>query len=247
MQRYFIAKKQIRNGLVTFTSDDAHHIQRVMRMDVGEKIIICNEDGVCHIAILVEMGEKVVARIFEPLTTVTEMPVQVTIAQGLPKGDKLELVLQKGTECGAFSFIPVAMERSVVRLDPIKSLKKLERWQKIAKEAAEQSHRQRVPQVHPVTPFSAFLQMSGEFDLKLFAFEETAKSGEMPQLKESLAQMAPGSSILVVVGPEGGISPKEAVALMGAGFLPCALGPRILRTETAPLYILSAVSYAMEL
>ncbi|MCL1948486.1 MAG: 16S rRNA (uracil(1498)-N(3))-methyltransferase [Turicibacter sp.] len=247
MQRYFLKNEQIASGRATIIGDDAHHITRVMRGASGDRIIVCDEGGACFLAALKTLGTDVVADIISPLQNSTEMPVPVTIAQGLPKGDKLELVLQKGTECGATAFIPVSMARSVVKLDAKKSAKKLERWQKIVKESAEQAHRQKVPAVHDVLPFAGLLKQAEEYDLKLFAFEETAKSGEMSQLKKSLAGLSPHSKVLLLVGPEGGISEGEASDLVAAGFLPCALGPRILRTETAALYLLSAISYQVEL
>lgn len=247
MQRYFLANEQLTESNALILGDDAHHISRVMRGKIGDEIIVCNEEGICYAAKLKQLGEEVTAELVSKLDKETEMPVAVTIAQGLPKGDKLEMVLQKGTECGAMAFLPVAMDRSVVKLDPKKAAKKVERWQKIAKEAAEQAHRQQVPRVYGVASFKEMLAIGADYDVKLFAYEETAKHGELSQLKASLNQVVHGQKILVVVGPEGGISEKEADALTAAGFLPCALGPRILRTETAPLYLLGAISYATEL
>ena len=177
----------------------------------------------------------------------TELPIEVTIAQGLPKGDKFEWVIQKATECGASEFIPLEMERSVVKLDARKAGKKIERWNKIAKEAAEQSHRQMVPNVTSVQTLKQLLANASQYDICLFAYEETAKQGELAQLKQTLSTIENYKKLLVIVGPEGGISEKEETILLESGFKPCALGPRILRTETAPIYILSAISYALEL
>lgn len=187
------------------------------------------------------------AKVVRPLEGVTELPVAVTIAQGLPKGDKWETVIQKGTECGAAAFIPVAMARSVAKVEPKKEARKLERWQKIAQEAAEQSYRQLVPVVSPAVSFKHLVSLANDFDVCLFAYEEAAKAGEKSRLKHIIEGLRPGMRLLVLVGPEGGISPEEAEILTGAGFIPCGLGPRILRTETAPGYVLAALSYAFEL
>ena len=248
MQRYFLKNDQFQNGKVLIADDDAHHMTRVMRMKIGDKFIGCNENKECfYIEILAIENEVVHGNIVEQLHQQTEMPIEVTIAQGLPKGDKFELVLQKGTECGAANFIPVKMDRSIVKLDSKKEAKKVERWTKIVKEAAEQSHRQSLPRVNGVVDFKNLLTMAKNYDACLFAYEETAKAGKMPQLKQTLKNIPLGASLLILVGPEGGISESEESMLVDAGFLPCALGPRILRTETAPIYILSAISYALEL
>lgn len=171
----------------------------------------------------------------------------MTIASGLPKGDKLELIIQKGTELGAFSFLPFSAKRSIVKWDEKKAVKKVERWQKIAKEAAEQSHRRFIPNVHNPVNLSVLINLSQEFTYKLIAYEEVAKQGEGSVLAETLLQMKPGESLLVVFGPEGGLAVDEIEVLINNGFRACALGPRILRTETAPLYLLSALSYQFEL
>ncbi len=247
MQRYFLTNEQFNENKVVITGEDAHHISRVMRQKVEDQVIVCNENGQSFILTLTAVEkDEVMGEISEVLSSSSEMPVSVTIAQGLVKGDKFEWVIQKGTECGASAFMPVAMKRSVVKLDPKKEKKKGERWQKIAKEAAEQSHRSLVPTVHEVQTFGEFLNQLVNYDVCLFAYEETAKKHEMSQLRQTLASVKPGDKLLVLVGPEGGVSESEVEKLEAAGVLPCALGPRILRTETAPLYFLSAVSYALE-
>lgn len=248
MQRYFLKNNQFQQNIVKITDEDAHHIARVMRMTEGEQIIVCNEQKDCfYLTLTAVTADEVIGELGEVIENDTELPIEVTIAQGLPKGDKFEWVIQKATECGASHFIPVSMERCVVKIDAKKEVKKVERWNKIAKEAAEQSHRQAVPLVHGVQTFKAFLDKSSEYDVCLFAYEETAKQGELAQLKQTLKLIKPGASLLVLVGPEGGISEKEVELLTHKGFKPCALGPRILRTETAPIYILSAISFALEL
>lgn len=247
MQRYFLKNHQFQDKQVRITDEDAHHIARVMRMVVGEQIIVCNEEKECYYLTLTSVtSDEVIGEIKEAIEADTELPIDVTIAQGLPKGDKFEWVIQKATECGAAHFMPVGMERCVVKLDAKKEVKKVERWNKIAKEAAEQSHRQAVPTVHAVQSFKAFLEQAKQYDICLFAYEETAKKGELAQLKQTLKEIKPGATLLLLVGPEGGISEKEVELLTQQGFKPCALGPRILRTETAPIYALSAISFALE-
>ncbi|MTM40461.1 16S rRNA (uracil(1498)-N(3))-methyltransferase [Turicibacter sanguinis] len=247
MQRYFLKNHQFQAKQVRIADEDAHHIARVMRMEVGERIIVCNEDKECYyLTITAVTPDEVTGEIGEAIESDTELPIEVTIAQGLPKGDKFEWVIQKATECGATNFMPVSMERCVVKLDAKKEVKKVERWNKIAKEAAEQSHRQVVPKVHSVHTFKAFLEQSKHYDVCLFAYEETAKQGELAQLKQTLENIKLGATLLLLVGPEGGVGEKEVDLLIQHGFKPCALGPRILRTETAPIYALSAISFALE-
>lgn len=247
MQRYFLNNTQFQGDGAIITGDDAHHMSRVMRMEPGDQIIVCNEDKACHFATIKQMnGQEIEVTLDSVIEAQTELPIEVTIAHGLPKGDKFEWVIQKATECGATNFMPVSMERCVVKLDAKKEVKKVERWNKIAKEAAEQSHRQVVPKVHSVHTFKAFLEQSKHYDVCLFAYEETAKQGELAQLKQTLENIKPGATLLLLVGPEGGVGEKEVDLLIQHGFKPCALGPRILRTETAPIYALSAISFALE-
>lgn len=248
MQRYFLKNNQFDKDLALITGDDAHHMSRVMRMTIGDQVIVCNEDKSCYYATIKQIKDQEIEVTLDSMIEAqTELPIEVTIAQGLPKGDKFEWVIQKATECGASEFIPLEMERSVVKLDAKKAGKKIERWNKIAKEAAEQSHRQMVPTVTSVQTLKQLLAQASQYDICLFAYEETAKQGELAQLKQTLSTIENHKKLLVIVGPEGGISEKEEVLLLESGFKPCALGPRILRTETAPIYILSAISYALEL
>ncbi|AOM82581.1 16S rRNA (uracil(1498)-N(3))-methyltransferase [Salisediminibacterium beveridgei] len=248
MQRYFLATENFKGDLVRLTGDEAHHIARVMRMAADDQIICCNESGKSAIVELTQVEkEEVYGRIRQWLDENSELPVEVTLAQGLPKGDKLEMIIQKATELGVTAITPVAMARSIVKLDPKKAAKKQERWKKIAKEAAEQSHRQRVPEIQSVQTLKELIKQAGPFDLVLAAYEEEGKSGNHEGLPELLSGVQEGSRILFVIGPEGGFSSEEIVMLKDAGIFPVSLGPRILRTETAGLYSLSVLSYHFEL
>ncbi|MFZ3588209.1 16S rRNA (uracil(1498)-N(3))-methyltransferase [Bacillus sp. DJP31] len=248
MQRYFVPSTQFSNQELIITGDDAHHINRVMRMDLEDQIICCNDLGesfLCEITKLT--NDDVHLLIVEWLKETKELPVNVIIASGLPKGDKLELIIQKATELGCNQFVPFNAARSIAKWDEKKGDKKLDRWVKIAKEAAEQSHRTRIPAIQKPCSFEELIKLSEKFDYKMVAFEEAAKAGEKSQFASLLHTMKPGQSILVVFGPEGGLTEKEIKQLNGQGFVTCGLGPRILRTETAPFYVLSAISYHFEL
>lgn len=247
MQRYFINEPAVDN-IFTIQHEDARHIVKVMRMQAGDEIICVddqNRSALCKIAKITD--ETVHAEVVQWMEGSAELPIDVTIASGLPKGDKLELIIQKGTELGAFQFIPFTAARSIVKWDEKKAAKKLERWNKISKEAAEQSHRTRVPFVAEPCSLQKLIKHSEAFTHKVIAFEEAAKQGESSQLNLTLMSMQKGDSLLFVFGPEGGLSEQEVSILHDNGFISCGLGPRILRTETAPLYALSAVSYHFEL
>jgi 16S rRNA (uracil1498-N3)-methyltransferase len=248
MQRYFVSNDQIINNTLKISGDDSRHIIRVMRMKEGDSFICCNENGETVLCQLDKIeNEDVYATIVKWYKEEKELPIRVTIAHGLPKADKMELVVQKGTELGASQFLPFLASRSIVKWDEKKGRKKTDRLQKIAKEAAEQSHRTLIPKVELPYSFKQLLDVSEQYHTKIIAFEEEAKQGETSNLSNAFDGLTHGDNMLVVIGPEGGLSKEEVAELKQHGFIPCGLGPRILRTETAPLYILAAVSYYFEL
>ncbi|WP_227934909.1 16S rRNA (uracil(1498)-N(3))-methyltransferase [Alkalihalobacillus deserti] len=248
MQRYFVAKEQMTNQEVKVTGEDVKHISRVMRMDVGDEII-CSNNGSRTVRCVISAVEdqKITANIIEDLIPNTELPIEVTIAQGLPKGDKLDLIIQKGTELGATAFIPFSASRSIVKWDQKKAGKKIERLEKIAKEAAEQSYRERIPAVHNIHSLAELKKQMALFDSVILAYEEVAKEGEQAQFAATLKTLSQGQKVLVIIGPEGGLTGEEVEQLSLAGALACGFGPRILRTETAAMYALAALSYHFEL
>jgi 16S rRNA (uracil1498-N3)-methyltransferase len=247
LQRYF-ANETNQNSQLIISGDDYHHIVRVMRMSEGDKLICVNSQGKSSVCTIAEITDKNIScNIVEWIDESSELPIRVTIASGLPKGDKLEWIIQKGTELGANQFVPFTAARSIVKWDSKKADKKVERWQKIAKEAAEQSHRNKVPTVHSPLTLSALIEMSHLYDCKLIAYEEESRKGEKSILAQTLQNLQESQTLLVVFGPEGGLDSREIQLLQQNGFISCGLGPRILRTETAPLALLAAVSYHFEL
>lgn len=245
MQRYFIEGKIPDNRITEITGDDAKHIAKVMRQGAGDELIAVME-GKAFRATILSAERDVELRLDSELPADAEMPKRVTIACGLPKGDKLDLITQKSTELGMHALLPFAAERSIVKWDAHKSDKKIARLQKIAKEAAEQSHRTLIPAIHNVHSFKQLLEASASYDCVIVAYEEEAKTGNPVRFADILKTLYDKSSILIVFGPEGGISEKEVSGLKEAGALFTSLGPRILRTETAPFYALSAMSYEFE-
>ncbi|RXI99393.1 16S rRNA (uracil(1498)-N(3))-methyltransferase [Anaerobacillus alkaliphilus] len=248
MQRYFVTNNRLTETTFSITGEDVKHVSKVMRMSSGDQLICINEDGLvtqCEIETIT--SDEVNGKVVKVLEENTELPVKVTVAQGLPKGDKLELIVQKGTELGAYSFLPFQASRSIVKWDEKKGEKKIERLGKIAKEAAEQSYRRLVPKIHNHMSFQQLIKESVHYDIKIVAFEEQAKLGEVKNLAKAFQQAQLGNSIFVVIGPEGGLTNEEVTFLEQAGFISCSFGPRILRTETAPLYFLGAISYHFEM
>ncbi|MBE1553705.1 16S rRNA (uracil(1498)-N(3))-methyltransferase [Sporosarcina limicola] len=246
MQRYFLEKPFNEEGKATIAGDDGKHITRVMRMTVDDEVIVVSNGEAFTSAITEMLSDGVVIQRDESPLPANEMSIRVTIACGLPKGDKLDLIVQKGTELGMAGIIPFEAERSIVKWDEKKGVKKVERLRKIAKEAAEQCHRTIIPEVEFPLSFKQLMEKSTYYDVILVADEEDAKSGEPHRIADRLKTVYPKQKVLVVFGPEGGLSRNEAEILCTGGFLPMALGPRILRTETAPLYLLSAMSYEFE-
>lgn len=245
MQRYFI-ESPIEKARIT--GDDARHIARVMRMKEGEEIIVVAQN-IAHICTITAFeGDDVLVQASEHTIPSPELPVQVTVACGLPKGDKLELITQKATELGMYALLPFEADRSIVKWDAKKGAKKQERLQKIAKEAAEQSHRTHIPVIHEPVSFKQLVKLAENYDAIYIADEEDAKAEKRTRFAEKLKNVydKKSKSILIIFGPEGGIARKEADALIEVGAQTMSLGPRILRAETAPLYALSAISYEFE-
>lgn len=247
MQRYFL-EEPYGVGPYEVSGEAFHHMIRVMRMKSGDRVFLVFCDQTAIIAEITEVAlESVALKEVAKEQQEKELPIAVTIASGYPKGDKLEWIVQKGTELGATAFIGFPAQASVVKWDGKKLVKKEQRLAKIAQEAAEQSQRQKTPTIQLLTSFKELLTVVADYDWVLVAYEESAKAGEVAKLAQVLSQVRTGERVLAIFGPEGGIMPAEIKALTEAGGQLCGLGPRILRTETAPLYLLSAVSYQLEL
>ena len=246
MQQYFVNGRAPQGIFQIKDKDTAKHMFSVMRLQADDQTVLVFDDGIKRLARVVDSQSKSV-EIIEELADNVELPVSVTIAMGFPKGDKLEFVAQKATELGMAALWAFPADWSVVKWDGKKLGKKAEKLEKIAQGAAEQSKRNRIPAVRLFEKKTDFLAQLTGFDQIILAYEEAAKAGEQANLVKALSGLETGQSVLVIVGPEGGVSPEEVAAFEGAGAVKTGLGPRILRAETAPLYALSAISYATEL
>ncbi|HHU55575.1 MAG TPA: 16S rRNA (uracil(1498)-N(3))-methyltransferase [Acholeplasmataceae bacterium] len=238
MQRYFIDSKQILNNIVTITNSDVHHIKNVMRMKVNDEVIVCDNLANTYLSKLISIEkDKVLLEIIDKINENNELPIDITIAHGVVRREKTEEVIRRITELGCYEYLPVLMKRSVVKVYQDRS----ERQNKIIKEASEQSHRNRLMILSSVISFQELINRKDEFDLCLYAhFNKNVKS-----IKKIIENFH-GRKILVAVGPEGGFADEEVLKLDEAGFIPITLGKRVLRTETAPLYVISVFGYEFE-
>ena len=242
MQKYFLSKEEFEKKEIV---SHCHHICDVMRMKINDEIII----SVLGIPYIVNLSfvssEKCLFDNERMINEVTELPVCVDLAQGYAKGEKMDYIIQKATELGVSGIYPIVMKRSIVKIEENKKTSKLDRMQKISLEASRQSHRNIPSKIYPV--FSLKEIDFSQYDKIIIAYEEKAHNNELCEFKKTLKSLKENESILLVVGPEGGIDASEIAYLEEKGAISCSLGPRILRTETASLYMLSAISYEMEL
>ena len=244
MPKFFVDRELISDTSVTLLGDDAYHIARALRMAVGDEINVsdgCGRELVCRLT-KIRDGECTADIIAEGEKN-AESPVDITLFMAMPKGDKLEVVVQKAVELGAVSVVPFESERCIKRPSPEKAAKLTERLSRIAREAAKQCGRSRLPEVGALISLLDMTNRLKSFDLSLFCYENEGEK----TLKKVLEESRTVKTVAVIVGAEGGFSPAEAERIKAAGGISVGLGPRILRCETAPDYALSVLSYHFEL
>lgn len=245
MHRFFVEPSQVGEKEIAIWGSDVNHIKNVLRMKIGEEILISsgeNTEYTCYIKEFQE--EKVLAHIMYAQEAGYELASKLYLFQGLPKGDKMELIIQKAVELGVHEIIPVASKRAVVKLDKKKEEKKLTRWQAISQSAAKQSKRMYVPEITRVMSFQEAVSYAGKLDVVLLPYE-LAK--DMKETREIISGIEKGQSVGIFIGPEGGFEESEvALAAEHAGAKAITLGKRILRTETAGLTALSVLMFALE-
>ncbi len=244
MRRFFTEPDQIRGGRAVITGEDVRHIRQVLRMVPGDPLLVCCGDEweySCRIRTIEE--DRVEAEILDAQKPGKELPSRLVLFQCLPKGDKMELIIQKAVELGAAEIVPVASARCVVRLDPKKAANKGKRWNSIAAEAAKQSKRMVIPPVHELMGWQEALEYAKGMDVRLIPYEKSEGIGRTRQI---VSEIRPGQSVAVFIGPEGGFEETEVEAAEALGFQPISLGKRILRTETAGMTVLSILMYLLE-
>ena len=232
MYNFFVEDNSRAGDVYFVTGADHNHIKNVLRMHAGNTILI-SEGGKSHLCEITEISETAVtARVVEENYNETELPVKIYLFQGLPKSDKMELIIQKAVELGVYAVVPVEMHRSVVKLDEKKKESRRARWQAIAESAAKQSKRNAIPEVTDVLTYKQAMAKAAEMDVFLVPYEN--EKG-MLATKEALEKMTRGASIGILIGPEGGFEPKEVAEATEAGGVTVSLGARILRAETAAI------------
>lgn len=252
MSKFFVKTEQINNNDIVIIGDDVNHIINVLRMKKTDEIQICNQDtGDNYNAEIVNYSKnEVECKIISKINETTESNVHITLFQGIPKFEKMELIIQKNTEVGIKSIVPVIMERTVVKLDEKIASKKLERWQKIAEIVAKQSMRDIIPQIGNITKLKDI--DTTEFDAVLVAYENEEHNMLKTELQKLERKIKSNNSseqqynIAIVIGPEGGISEKELVMLAEKNAKFVSLGKRILRTETAGVVMAGNIIYELE-
>jgi len=244
MYQFFVEPENICGNQIVITGDDVNHIKNVLRMKTGEEIAVSNGiDGKEYRCAIEEIGEEVLCKLLFIKEDGVELPSEVVIFQGLPKGDKMEMIIQKTVELGICEIVPVATSRCVVKLDAKKEKSKLQRWQSIAEAAAKQSKRRYVPQVSSVMSFKEALSYAKTMDVLLIPYE---MAEDMPYTRSIIENIKPGQKVGFFIGPEGGFDEKEIEIAKESGVIPITLGKRILRTETAGLTLLSWIMYQLE-
>ena len=245
MHRFYVSKDQIDENNITISGQDVNHIKNVLRMKSGDEIVICDGQGKdCYCIINRVCDDVVIASIKSIADTGTELPVRITLFQGIPKSDKMELIVQKAVELGVYEIVPVMMARSVVKyFDAKKESKKLERWQAISEGAAKQSGRGIVPNILPVMSFKEAISYAKGMDWAVLPYESAKGIGGT---RDSLECLKNCKTAGIIIGPEGGYESSEVELAIDNNIPPVSLGRRILRTETAGLTLLSMMILYLE-
>ena len=244
MYHFFAEHENIFDDYIDIRGGDVNHIKNVIRLKPGDEVLISSGDNYDYHCVIDTIGDDVVrSRITEVNEKGNELPVKVYLFQGLPKSDKMELIVQKAVELGAYEIIPVATKRAVVKLDEKKALKKVERWRGIAESGAKQSGRNVIPKVTNVMSYKDALTYARGLDILLIPYE---LAEGMKETKQVIEEIKRGQSVGIFIGPEGGFETQEVEDAIANGARAITLGKRILRTETAGLTTLSILMYHLE-
>ncbi|MDY3250139.1 MAG: 16S rRNA (uracil(1498)-N(3))-methyltransferase [Candidatus Choladocola sp.] len=245
MYHFFVTPEQIGDKRIRIEGSDVNHIRNVLRMVPGEQITVssgCDQKEYrCELEKLEE--DCVTAKIMWVEESGAELPSKICLFQGLPKGDKMELIIQKAVELGVYEIVPVATKRTVVKLDKKKEEAKRKRWNAISESAAKQSKRLIVPEVKPVMSFAEAVAYAADYGKKLIPYE---LAEGMETTRNIFADIHAGDSVAIFIGPEGGFDEREILTAQEAGIRPITLGRRILRTETAGMTVLSVLMFQLE-
>ncbi|TCK98397.1 16S rRNA (uracil1498-N3)-methyltransferase [Natranaerovirga hydrolytica] len=244
MHRFFIEEKQIDDNKIKITGSDFNHIKNVLRLKIGDEIEICNGQAKEYCCIIDEIHtNEIIAIIQQENKSNTELKTKIILFQGLPKNDKLELIIQKAVELGVFEIVPIQTKRTIVKLDKKKESKKIERWNGISLAAAKQSKRGIIPKVKNIMIYKEALDYAtSQVDVVVIPYEKATNMKATKEIIDNLNVKTVG----IFIGPEGGFEEEEIKQAVGQGAKPITLGKRILRTETAGLSIISILMYRFE-
>lgn len=244
MPRFFVTPSQVQNGEIVIQGNDVNHIKNVLRMRPGDELSISDGAGMDYFCTIRSIErDEVCLNVENSWKSYVELPVKLYLFQGLPKGDKMELIIQKAVELGVYEIIPVRTKRVIVKLDEKKETKKIARWQQIAESGAKQSGRGIIPEVKPVMSFKDAIDYAKNLEGVLIPYE---KAEGMNKTREIIKGLKGKKSVGIFIGPEGGFDAQEIEEAMASGVQPVTLGHRILRTETAGLTMLSILMFEFE-
>ncbi len=248
MPKFFVTSKSIENRKILITGNDVNHIKNVLRKKEGEIINVCNldmsEDYLCKIMKLEE--NRIQLEILEKIDNNVESNIKVSIFQGIPKADKMELIIQKSVELGVYDITPVTMQRSIVKLDEKDKIRKIQRWQKISEVASKQCGRDIIPKINDIVNIKNICKLCANYDIVIVAYEEEKENKIKHVLQQLKKRKEKDLKIAIIIGPEGGIDATEIKLLQDNSANIVTLGNRILRTETVALNVLSIIMYEFE-
>lgn len=248
MPKFFVKNSQVNDNKIIIIGEDVNHIKNVLRKNIGDTLEICDKDNSKnYLTNILELDkDQIICDIMQELNTNTESNVFINVFQGLPKSDKMELIIQKSIELGASKITPVAMKRCVVKLSGKDEEKKITRWQKISEVASKQCGRNIIPKIENVCTIKDICDNISKYDVVLVAYENEKDNILKIELEKLKNSQNKNIKVAIVIGPEGGIEPEEIEKLSTNGAKIVTLGNRILRTETASLNMISIINYELE-
>ena len=239
MSRFFVPRDSVKGGVISVTGEEAHHIADVMRLKVKDKVVTFDGTGKEYIGVIKEVGKKsIVIDVTDTREAPKTLAPRVTLIQAIPKREKIEYLIEKATELGVDSIVPVFTERTIPNWDEEKRASHVIRWRKIAREASKQCGRLDIPKVPEIAQFSNIIKDEKLSGLKLIA----ALADDTEPIRRALKDFK-GDQIIIAIGPEGDFTPDEVKSAVGRGFIPVSLGFRVLKSDTAGLFALSAIDY----
>lgn len=247
MPKFFVRDDQINDNKIDIVGEDVNHISNVLRMKVGDEFQVCNSDTTENYNVEIKSfeKEKIICSIINKMKSEAESDINLKIFQGIPKSDKMELIIQKSTELGIKELIPVDMERCVSKISGKDEKKKIDRWQKISEVAAKQSGRDMIPKIHNVIKINDIVKVISDFDMMIVPYEKAEGYSFKDAIEEIKEYDKSNINIGIVIGPEGGFEPSEIKQLREVGAKIVTLGKRILRTETVALAMSSVIMYEL--